>query len=206
MTDESVDPAELRGDVERIKEAMGIAERYRTAPSQWAFFGAFVAVGAAACQYLVLRALPGYWVGAVWLAILAGAASFAGYSRSVFERTPAEKPNIPFQILMPYLAGLPLAAISWPFLPALAYTERIALTLSLALLLLGVGHVLAANALRAYSIQARDRWAFALGGVLLVALAVATAHVEVLHTWGYAAFGATYFGYSLASYVVLTRP
>lgn len=204
MSDNPADSETLRRELDRIEEAMDVAERYETAPRQWLLFGAFVAVGATLCQYVVLERLPKYWQVVAWVSFLAGAGSFAGYSTSLLERSPAEKPNIPLLLLTPIFAGVPLAAVVWPSLAALDYEGVTTLALSMAVTLLGVGYLLAANGLRAYRIRARDRRAFAVGGLVLLCLGVAIATVDVLHTWGYAAFAVTFFCYSLTSYGVLT--
>ncbi|WP_336034509.1 hypothetical protein [Halobacterium yunchengense] len=204
MSDD-VDPQTLQRDLDRIKSAMGIAERSENAPEQWLLFGVFVAVGSALSQYVVLQRLPGYWFAVIWLGLVAVGGTVVGYYTDTFEPTPADKPNVAVQVFAPYAAGFPLWAAVTPFLADLGYEEETALMLGVVLVLLGVGYVVAANSLRAYRIRARDRRAFALGGVLLVALGVAVPTVDVLHTWGYAAFGGTYLAYAVASYGVLTR-
>lgn len=202
---EDVDPEALQRDLDRIKDAMGIAERYDGAPEQWLLFGVFVAAGSALSQYVVLERLPGYWFAAIWVGLVAVGGTAIGYYTDTFGPTPEDRPNVGFQVFVPYLAGFPLWTALSPFLPDLAYEERTALMLGVVLVLLGVGYVVAANSLRAYRIRARDRHAFAVGGVLLVALGVAIPNFEALHTWGYAAFGATYLTYAVAAYGVLTR-
>jgi hypothetical protein len=204
MSDSSVDSETLRRDLDRIEEAMDIADRYETAPRQWLLFGGFVGAGAALCQYVVLEQLPAYWLLVAWGGFLAGGGSFAGYSTSILERSPSEKPNIPLLLLAPALAGLPLAIVVRPYLSPLAYQQLTTLTLAGAVTLLGVGYLLAANGLRAYRIRARDRRAFAVGGVVLLTLGVCIVTLDVLHTWGYAAFAATFVTYSVVSYGVLT--
>lgn len=62
--------------------------------------------------------------------------------------------------------------------------------------MLGLGYMVAGETLKAYRIRARDRRAFHAGGLLMVVLGVAIPNVEVLHTWGYAAFGASYVTYA----------
>lgn len=204
MTDTDVDPTDLQHDLDRIKDAMGIADRYENAPGQWLLFGVVVAVGSALSQYVVLEQLPGYWFAAIWLGLVAVGGSVVGYYTGTFEATPEGKPSIGFQVFAPYAAGFPLWAAFEPFLGDLAYEENAALMLGVVLVLLGVGYLVAANSLRAYRIRARDRRAFALGGLVLLALGVAIPNVELLHTWGYAAFGGTYLVYAVGSYAVLT--
>lgn len=204
MTDDGVDAASLRRDVDRIKESMGIADRYETAPQQWLLFGVLVGIGCAVCQYVVLQELSWYLLVGIWTVFLLALGSFAGYSTKPIEFAPPEKPNVPFQVFVPMLGAVPIGVILATFVEPLDYETTTALSLALVLVLLGLGYVLAANAMRSYSIRTRDRRAFALGGVLLVSLGVAIATVDALHTWGYAAFGTTYLAYSLAAYGFLT--
>lgn len=204
MTADDVDTASSRRDVDRAEEPTDNADRYETAPRQWLLFGLLVGVGAGVCQYVVLEERSWYLLVGVWTVLLAALGSFAGYSTKPVESAPPGRPNVPFQLFVPVLAVAPLAAIVAAFVHPLGYEETAALSLAVLLVLLGVGYVLAANAMRSYSIRARDRRAFAVGGLLLVGVGVAVATLDALHTWGYAAFGATYLAYSLASYALLT--
>jgi hypothetical protein len=205
MTDDDVDAASGRRDFEGASEPAGTAARYETAPQQWLLFGLLVGVGGAICQYVVLQEQSWYLLVGVWTVVLLALGSFAGYSTKPVEFAPPEKPNVPFQFFVPMLGAIPIGVILATFVEPLDYETTTALSLALVLVLLGLGYVLAANAMRSYSIRTRDRRAFALGGVLLVALGVAIATVDALHIWGYAAFGATYVAYSLAAYTFLTK-
>jgi hypothetical protein len=205
MTDDDVDAAPLGRDVDRSEESMGTADSYETAAQQWLLFGLLVGVGSAVGQYVVLQELPWYLLVGIWTVLLLALGSFAGYSTKPVEFAPPEKPNVPFQVFVPMLAAIPIGVILATFVEPLDYVVTTALSLALVLVLLGLGYVLAANAMRSYSIRTRDRRAFAVGGVLLVALGVAIATIDTLHTWGYATFGATYVAYSLTAYGLLTK-
>jgi hypothetical protein len=202
---EDVDPSALQEDLDRIKDAMGIAERYESATEQWLLFGAFVAVGSAVSQLLVLERAPGYWFPVVWLGLLA--ASAVGLSRRYdYSYAPGHgDPNVGFQILVVYLGSFATLFAVEPFLPELDYLAQNALLLGLIVVMLGLGYLVAGETLKAYHIRARDRYALHAGGVLMVALGVAIPNVESLHTWGFAAFGTSYAVYAAASYWVLTR-
>lgn len=199
------DASALRRDVDRIKEAMGISDRYESAPWKWLLFGSFVAVGSAFAQYAVLADLSIWWFVVVWLGFGVASGMFAGYSSSVFERPPPEKPNIPFQVLSPLLAAVPLGVVLMAFLPELDYEATVAVSLAVVLVLFGLGFLLAANSLRAYHLHENDRHVFAAAGLLMIGLAVAIGTFDVLHRWGYAALGATQLLYSVTAYAVLTR-
>jgi len=204
-TNENVDPEALRDDINRIKDAMGIAERYEGAPEQWLLFGVFVAIGCAVSRFLVLERAAGFWYPVVWLGLL-GAGSLALSRRYNQAFAPGRSdPNVGFQILVVYLGSFAALFVVSPFLPDLGYLAENALILGLVVVMLGLGYVVAGETLKAYHIRTRDRYALHAGGVLMVALGVAIPNVEVLHTWGFAAFGASYGVYAAASYLVLTR-
>lgn len=204
-SNENVDPEALRDDIDRIKDAMGIAERYDGAPEQWLLFAAFVALGSAISQFLVLERAPDFWIPIVWLVLLGGSA--LGLSRRYdYAYGPGRsEPNVGFQILVVYLGSFAALFAVAPFLPELGYLAENALTLGLVVVMLGLGYLVAGETLKAYHIRARDRYALHAGGVLMVALGVAIPNVEALHTWGFGAFGASYAVYAAASYLVLTR-
>lgn len=208
MSDE-VDPAQLQAQLNQIQSAMGLQERYEGIVKQWLLFGVLVAVAAACSQYVHLQRLPGYYHAVVWLGLLFGGGSvgvwwlFRGEERPAFE--DGATPNLWLLFGVTYFAVFPIQAIVAPYLTDLSYEAEAMLTLSLILVMIGVAYVLMGNALRAYRIRAQDRWAFYVGGVMLLALAIAIHQVDVLLTWGYAVFGGLYFVYAIATYVVLTR-
>ena len=202
---EDVDPAALQQDIDRIKDAMGIAERYESAPEQWLLFAAFVAVGSAISQVLVLERVSAVWLPVVWLGLLGGVG--VGLSRRYdYSYGPGRSdPNVRFQLLVVYLGSFATQFVARPFMPELGYLANTAFVLGVVAVMLGLGYLVAGETLKAYHIRARDRYALHAGGVVLVVVGVAIPNVEVLHTWGYAAFGASYVVYAAASYLVLTR-
>ena len=204
--DATVDPSELQDDLDRIKEAMGIAERYESATEQWLLFGVFVAVGAALSQYVVLNRLAGWWHSIIWLGLAGVTYLLIRYRYGGPAFGPGRnEPNIGFQIVVIYLGSLPIQIAIGTFLPDLGYLAENALFFGLIVILLGLAYFVAGETLKAYRIRARDRRAFHAGGLGMVALGTAIPLVEVLHTWGYTAFGVGYLGYALLTYAVLTR-
>lgn len=204
---EDVEAADLQRDIDRIKDAMGIAERYENAPVQWLLFGVVVALGCALSQFVVLERLSGLWFLAIWFGL------FGAFGAVLYWRFDGrswgpggDTPNVGFQILVVYVASFALQAVAAPFLPTLEYLAETAYVLGLVLVMLGVAYLVAGETLKAHRIRDRDRYAFHVGGVLLVGLGVAVPNLEPLHEWGFAAFGATYLAYATATYWVLTRP
>lgn len=201
---EDVDPEALRDDIDRIKDAMGIAQRYEGAPEQWLLFGVVVAVGSAISQVLLFERVAGFWYPVVWLVLFA-AMGVALSRRFDYSLGPGvNEPNVGFQILVVYLGSFATQFVARPFLADVGYFPENAFVLGLVAVMLGLGYLVAGETLKAYRIRTRDRYALHAGGVLLVALGIAIPNVDVLHTWGYAAFGASYALYAAASYRVLT--
>lgn len=201
-----IDPSELQRDLDRIKEAMGIAERYGSAIEVWVWFGVLVAAASALSQYVVLNRLPASWHAPIWLGLLVLGGGGLMWWRFDASWEPGDaEPNVGFQILVVYLGALAVQFVAAPVLPDLAYLPETAFVLGLIVVMLGIGYIVAGETLKAYHIRARDRWAFHAGGLMMVALGIAIPNVELLHTWGYAAFGIAYLAYALAAYLVLKR-
>jgi len=203
---EEVDPAALQRDLDRIKDAMGIAERYESAPEQWLLFGAVVALGAVLSQVVVLQRLSGFWFFAIWFGLFGTFGVVVSWRFDDYSWEPGDDvPNVGFQILLVYAGAFAVQFVVWPFLPELDYLAETAYVLGLVLVMLGVAYVVAAETLKAYRIRDRDRYAFHAGGALMLGLGVAITNVEPLQKWGFAAFGGTYLVYALTSYWLLTR-
>lgn len=201
-----VDPADLQRDLDRIKDAMGIAERYESAIDVWLWFGVLVALASTLSQYVVLNRLPNAWHAPIWLGILVIGGGGLMWWRFDASWTPgATDPNVGFQILVVYLGAMAVQLAAAPFLPELGYLAETAFVLGIILVMLGLGYLVAGETLKAYQIRARDRRAFHAGGLLMVGLGLAIPNLEVLHTWGYATFGGSYLVYAVATYTVLKR-
>ncbi|MFC3959766.1 hypothetical protein [Halovivax cerinus] len=203
---EDVDRADLQRDLDRIKEAMGIAERYENAPEQWLGFGVVVAVACALSQYVVVERLPTYWFLVIWIGLFAAVGVVLNRRYGYAFEPGSNRPNVGFQILVLYVAAFAVQIVAASFLPALSYTEESAFVLGIVLVLLGTAYVVAGETMKAYHIRDRDRYAFHAGGLLLVVLGVAITTVDSLHVWGFAVFGGVYLAYALGSYWVLSRP
>lgn len=203
------DVERLREDVDRIKEAMGLAERYEGLTEQWLLFGFLVAIAAGISQYVMLADLPGYWYAITWVGIMFGG-GFLGIwwltrGKPGSFRAREDHPGIWFIYVVSYLAVFPLQLVIGEYVGQLGERSETLLVLSLILILIGLAYLLAGNAMRAYRIRDRDRYAFYAGGLLMMGLGTAIPHVELLQTWAYAAMGSLYLVYAVATYVVLTR-
>lgn len=194
---------------------MGLGERYVRAPM--AFLGAGVAVSVASLlsQYAQQASLPLYVHGLIW----AGALLVCGGLTSVFlfgrngsrlgdvRRlvVGGSKPNVLFALLVVALAASAIQLASFPVLSELSSVEQTADTLSTVLVMIGVGHLVVANTLKAHFIRLRDRGVFYVGGLLTIVLGVLTPHVGVLRTWGYAVMGVSYLLFTVLAFLVFSR-
>lgn len=197
----------LERDLERIKEAMGLQERYPSRFHAWLVYGLLVPLAALGSQAVVLYDLPGWghllsWggfmgAGGVYLWLSGAEASGPGAGPG--------KPNIGVQWLTVFgYALVVLLAVS----PALAGVDSVAAQATVFAVVVGAvgaSYLLLANALEAYYVRQFDRRVIAVGGLWMLVLAAAIARVDLLRTWGYAAFGLAYFAYAMAAYLVLRR-
>lgn len=208
MTTDDVDADALRTELDQIKAAMGIQDRYSGAIQQWLLYAVLVAVASALSQFVVLERLSGWYHFPVWVGVFGGGAFLGTWylDRHRDEPEPGTpKPSLAFQFAVVFLAFLPIQFVFGPITTEASYLVESATILGLVLVLLGLSYLLMGNALRAHYIRRRDRLALHVGGVLMVALGVAVPNVEALHTWGFTAFGVTYVAYALGAYAVLSR-
>jgi len=206
MSDQEIDADELRAELDQIKDAMGIRERYDGATSVWLLFGFAVPVAAALSQYVHLEALPQLYHTGIWFAVLGGGAALYF---AVAEDGPrpdwsgSGKPNLVVQFAVVYLASVPLQAIVFAYTDDVGYAAESTLVLAIIVVMLGVAYGVFGASLRAFYVRRRDRWVFYAGTVWMVALGVAIPYTPVLETWAYATYGACYFVYAMAAYLVL---
>jgi len=204
--DPDVDVEQLRGDIEQIKEAMGIQERYGGATSTWLFFGVAVPVASALSQYVHMEQLATWYHWIVWLVLLGG--GYAGYLLYSDESArPAEsaagRPNIFTQFVLVYFASVPVQTIAFEYVTDVGYVTESAMGLSFILVMLGVAYGVIGSSLEAYYVRRRDRWLFYAGTVWMVILGVLIPGRPFLETWAYAVFGGLYFVYAMAAYAVI---
>jgi hypothetical protein len=204
MSDERVDADELRSELNQIKDAMGIQERYDSATRLWLLFGVAVPVAAALSQWVHLGRHPQWWHTVTWFGVLGGAAAlYFAFVDDRPGRTSAGKPNLIVQFAVVYFAAVPIQIIVFAYTGNLGYETESTLVLSLIVVLLGVAYGVFGASLRAYRVRTLDRWVFYAGTVWMVAFGVATPQVAVLQTWAYAAYGGCCFLYAMAAYLVL---
>ncbi|MFB6073569.1 MAG: hypothetical protein ABEJ89_00995 [Haloarculaceae archaeon] len=204
MPDQELNVDELRSELDQIKDAMGLQERYESTGQQWLLFAVLVAVAAGISQYVMLARLSGWWYSVVW-AVVVGGGWYVG-NRLIDTRvrgSTAGKPSVVFLYAAVFLATIPTQLVFAPFLRDLGYVPRSAMILGSISVFLGLAYLLIGNLLRAYYIRRRDRVVLYVGGLWLIVLGVAVADLPPVREWGYAAFGAGYVVYALAAYAVL---
>jgi hypothetical protein len=198
----------LRTELEQIKEAMGIRERYSGATSLWLLLGVLVAVSSGLSQYVHLEGLPAAYHWPIWLVVFGGgfgAWFLVSDEPDEMEWQATSGPNLFLQFAIVYLASIPIQTIARAYTGELGYEAESILALSVIVVVLGVAYGVLGSSMRAYHIRLRDRAVFYVGTGWMVALGTALPLVDGLETWGYAAFGGTYFVYALGAYVFLTR-
>jgi len=203
--DAEIDPEVLREEVDQIKDAMGLQERYPSQFQFWLVFGALVFFASMGSQLIVLAELPEWLHSVVWFGLLGGGNLYQwrGKANSEQGSSTGTKPRI--GVL--YLAVFSFLIVLWftlfPELDGLSNAEQEIVVFGQFVGLTGVGYVIVGEALRSYYIRRRDRWAFYIGGLWMLLVAVLLPNVEFLHTWGYAAFGIVYVVHAVASYLAL---
>ncbi|WP_423745838.1 ABC transporter ATP-binding protein (plasmid) [Haladaptatus sp. SPP-AMP-3] len=201
---DDVDVTRLKRDIEGIKDAMGIEERYPSLVRLWLVFAALVLVASLASQYVLSERLPAYWFGVVWFGLMATGGVVSWYlGRHERGGPPRELPNVGYQFGLIFCAGLVIQLVTNPVLGDLGYVDGTLYVFSIWTSLTGIGYLVEANSLRAYRIRRKDRLALSVGGVLMVAYVLLLSYWEPLRPWGYAAFGVSYFIYAVAAYGIL---
>jgi len=196
-----VDPEQLRTQLSQIQEAMGLTERYRSAVDQWLIFGVLVALASVVSQYVYTAELNGFWYAVVWIGGVGGGSALLSRLRDSSAGTATDgKPDVNVILFAVYFAFLPILWIVDYYAPDLTYAENSLLTLSVIAVLLGVAYLVVGNVLKAYYIRAEDRYAFYVGGIVLVALGPVLPAFELTRTYPYVVFGGVYLAYSVAAY------
>lgn len=197
----------LRDDLEQIKSAMAIEERYPGQRRLWLVHGVVVGAAGVLTNVLFVRPWPQYVYILVWLAVfvLVGYTQWQTTARAGADvRDPDPKPSwtVVFGTLVAGL--LVIATVVEPVLADVESVLRGAFFFSLAFTVLGMGYLLAGTILRAYRIRAIDRYPFYVNGAWILLFAAAMPFVEWLQYVGYAAFGILFCLHGAGTYYLLT--
>lgn len=197
----------LREDIRQIKSAMAIEDRYPGQRRLWLVHGTVVGLAGVLTNVMFVYPWPQYVYILVWAAVFA----LVGYTQwqtsvrtgiDVDDPTPKPSWKIVFGTLV---AGLfILTSIVDPVLADVESVLRGAFFFSVAFTVLGMGYLLAGTILRAYRIQAIDRYPFYTNGVWILLFAWLLPFVEWLHYAGYAVFGILFFLHGAGTYYLLS--
>lgn len=206
MASESeVSPEELRAELDTIKDAMGLRERYPGRIRSWLVYGLAVPIAALASQYIELATLPAWYHAPAWVLTMVLAGIVAG-AVTQSDGGPASegKPRIALQFASVLAFYAVIVVGLSPVLDGAARDIASATVFALVVGLTGVAYLVVGNSLRAFYIRRRDRLALYGGGGWMLAYAALMPNVALLVEWGYAGFGVAYAAYALAAYAVLT--
>lgn len=202
---DAVDPDALREDLDAIKSAMGIEERYPGQGRMWLVHGGLIGGAAVATNVAFVFDLPpvAYVVG--WFALVA--VVVLAQLRLVSRTASASAPTLDWRQLFGALA-LAIFAL-WSSLGDLvgAQTEGAeqgAHYFSHVLVFLGLAFLIVGVVLAAERIAFRDRLPFYAGGAWMLALAAVLPHVRFLQLTGWGVFGVLFAVHSVVAYL-LTR-
>ncbi len=203
-TEQDIDPERLQSELEQIKEAMGLQERYPSAFQLWLLYGALGVFASFGSQAVVTFELSSWGHALSWGGFYTLGYLYEWFALDSYETTNAEtKPNVRAQIAG--VVGLLAAtvAITSPFLGELTAVESQAMLFALIIAAIGAIYIVQAASLKSYRIRARDRYAFYLGGLWMLVYGAAMANLGILQEWGYAIFGILFAAHGLVSYLAL---
>lgn len=203
--DAEIDVEKLRTELDQIKDAMGIQQRYPGRFQLWLVYGVLVAIAATGSQLVVLYELPwwGHWVS--WGVTMGAGGIYQGQGitgEQVSEDSGEGKPDIWLHYVATFGYALVVLAIVSPLLPESPATTE-SYVFSIIVGGVGLSYIVVGNSLKAYYIRRLDRFAFYIGGIWMFVLAALIPYVDVLQTWGYAAFGIVFGFHAVASYLAL---
>ncbi|MCU4742099.1 hypothetical protein OB955_00580 [Halobacteria archaeon AArc-m2/3/4] len=199
----------LRTDIEQIKSAMAIEERYPGQRRLWLVHGVLVGLAGVLTNVVFVYPWPEYVYILVWAAVF-GLVGFTQWQTSVSAGTgfddPDPEPKPSWTIVFGTLvAGLfVLTSIVDPVLADVESVLQGAFFFSVAFTILGMGYLLVGTILRSYRIQPIDRYPFYVNGVWILLFAWLMPFVEWLHYAGYAVFGILFFLHGAGTYYLLT--
>lgn len=200
---QEIDKTALREEIENIKDAMGINERYASQFHIWLVYAVLVGVASMGSQAVVSLNLPwwGHWVS--WGLFMGIGGVYQGFvTDDTGEGTAEAKPSIGLLYAAVFGYVLVVVAAVSAFLDG---PSSVVSSTVFAVFVGGVGtaYLLIGNVLKAYYIRRRDRWAFYVGGSWMLVLAALLPQIELLREWGYAVFGFVFGIHAVGSYLYL---
>lgn len=200
-----VDVDSLGRDVDAIREAMGIEDRYPGQSRMWLVYGIAIGVATIGTNAAFGLGAPEYTYFGIWSLMTAsvfGAQYFLVSGVSESAPTRVNWRHLFGSLVVGYLAlfssvGDLVAANTEGALRGIHFFSHLVVFLGLTLLVTGV-------ALGAERIRLRDRLPFYVGGIWMLAFAAFLPYIPGLRLWGLSAFGVLFVTHSVGAYI-LTR-
>ncbi|WP_255192939.1 hypothetical protein [Natronobeatus ordinarius] len=208
MTDDGeVDVDALRADLEGIKDAMGLHERYPSQFQLWLVYAPLTMLAAFGSQAVVTYELPGWGHAAAWGGFMGAGALYAWYVGDEYDEPERGPPKPGTRVQLLAIVGYLLAVlfVVSPFLEDATALVESATIFALVVGAVGASYVVTGATLAAYYVRDRDRYAFYIGGAWILVFAVAMVRIPFLQEWGYAVFGVCYAVYGVLAYLSLAR-
>ncbi len=204
---EELDVEQLRSELETIKDAMGIQERYPTQFRVWLVYGVLVALASVGSQAVVMQELPwwGHWLSWGGFMTAGGIYQAVAVDDRTSSQTGAAKPDLRLVYLSVFGYALVVLSFLSPLLEGVESAVASSTIFALFVGAVGLAYLVAGNLLQAYYIRKRDRLAFYVGGVWMLGFAGLLPQFALLRQWGYALFGIAFGLHAIGSYIVLAR-
>ncbi|WP_135533650.1 hypothetical protein [Halostella pelagica] len=204
MSEQDVDPQDLQRELDQIKGAMGIEERYPGQRRMWLVYGVVIGLTAIITNVAFTADLPNAAYIALWYGMV-GVIAVAQWRLVSNASTERSSSGLDWWILLTALI-VSLHAMWTSLGPLIAENStgaaRGAHYFSHVLIFLGLGLLVAGNILKAERIRRRDRLPFYAGGVWMLVLGVLLPHSRYLQLTGYALFGVLFLIHSVAAYAL----
>lgn len=199
----SVDPDALREDLDAIKSAMGLEQRYPGQARMWLVYGATIGLAAILTNVAFAFELPNAGYVGIWFALVA--VVIAAQWRLVSRTSAGVAPGVDWRQLFAAMVVALLAlwtSVGDVIDRAAGGAEQGAHYFSHVLIFLGLAFLVVGIVLGAERIEVRDRLPFYAGGGWMLLLAAFMPHARFLQLGGWAVFGALFAIHSVAAYLV----
>ncbi|WP_248517072.1 hypothetical protein [Salinarchaeum laminariae] len=202
-SEDAVDPDALRADLDAIKSAMGLEQRYPGQARMWLLYGAAIGLAAILKNVAFALELPSAGYVGIWFALVAVVigAQWRLVSRTSGVTAPGVDWRQLFTVMVVALITL-WASVGDVVGNATTGAERGAHFFSHVLVFLGLTFLVVGIVLGTERIELRDRLPFYAGGAWMLLLAGFIPHVRTLQLGGWAVFGALFALHSLIAYLV----
>lgn len=213
--EQEIDTDKLRKEVGQIKNAMGINDKKsKWDPQQWLNWGFLIAIASLISQIIVIYRMPETLISITWFGVLFGGRYVNSFLLNFLIKqdqnkssiiTLENKPNTSVIWITIFVGGWLilvnlLSIINWS---ASGYYESYSALTSCFFGLAGIAYILTGNSMKAFYIRAKDRYAFYIGGSLMILLSLIIPNIEFLQKWTYSVFAVFFLFFAIGSYLYL---